>query len=123
MAIYSITWWGIGIAISKNSIKRFQIISTREILTISGVIFGLITAYFFIGLFNGLVSALFILFVNFIIGGSPYFYLLIYFMSAVIGLPMIYSLVRKINKNKVWTFFKLLACVSFMPVLFIKSWR
>ena len=173
--LYSIPWWGIGIAISTNSIKRFQIISAREILAIPGIIFGLIiaylseisgemflilsllfispllikkiptpekenkysggyfyninvllktnhnfkrlcTAYFFIGLSNGLTSVLFILFVNFIIGGSPYFYLLTYFMSAFIGLPVIYLLVSKINKNKVWALFMLLACISFMPV-------
>ena len=176
--LYSIPWWGIGIAISENSTIRFQIISVRELLAIPGVIFGLIIAYFlefsgeiflilsllyitplliktipipkkenrnsggyfhnislilktnhnfkklciayfFIGLSNGLTSVLFILFVSFIIGGNPYFYLLIYFMSAFIGLPVVYALVRKIKKNKVWALFMLLACISFMPVSFL----
>ncbi len=40
-------------------------------------------------------------------------------MSAFIGLPVIYALVRKIKKNKVWAIFMLLACISFVPVSFL----
>ena len=40
---FSIPWWSIGIAISQNSSKnRFKIVSFRELLTIPGIILGLI---------------------------------------------------------------------------------
>jgi len=178
---FSITWWSIGIAISKNSSKnRFKVVSFRELLTIPGIILGLIIAYysdlsgeiylitsllllspllikkipipkisiqekssyfynvklffkyntnfrnlclayFFIGLSNGITSILFILFVQYIIGGSPFYFLIIYFISAFIGLPFIYLLGTKYKKNKVWIVFIVLACVSFLPVYFLEN--
>ena len=60
-------------------------------------------SYFFIGLSNGVTSILFILFVEFIIGGSPQNFLSIYFISAFIGLPFVYMLASKYNKKKIWT--------------------
>ena len=179
--LFSIPWWSIGIAISENSSKnRFKIVSFRELLTIPGIILGLIItyysnlsgeiyliisllllspllikkipipniftqeknsyfdnvkllfkhnkdfrnlclSYFFIGLSNGITSILFILFVQYIIGGTPIFFLIIYFVSAFIGLPFIYLLGTKYKKNKVWIVFILLACVSFFPVYFLEN--
>ena len=178
---FLIPWWSIGIAISENSSKnRFKIVSSRELLTIPGIIFGLIItyfsdlsgaiyliislfllspllikkipipkisihekssyfynlklffkynqnfrnlclAYFFIGLSNGITSILFILFVQYIIGGSPFYFLIIYFISAFIGLPFIYLLGTKYKKDKVWIVFIVLACVSFLPVYFLEN--
>ena len=178
---FSITWWSIGIAISKNSSKnRFKVVSFRELLTIPGIILGLIIAYysdlsgeiylitsllllspllikkipipkisiqekssyfynvklffkyntnfrnlclayFFIGLSNGITSILFILFVQYIIGGSAFYFLIIYFVSAFIGLPFIYLLGTKYEKNKVWIVFIILACISFLPVYFLEN--
>ena len=57
-------------------------------------------SYFFIGLSNGVTSILFILFVEFIIGGSPQNFLSIYFISAFIGLPFVYMLASKYNKKE-----------------------
>ena len=178
---FSIPWWGIGIAISNhNSKDRFKVVSFRELLTIPGVILGIILinfsnisgeifllisilflsplfikkipipniynkkrlgyfsniknlfndninfknlciSYFFIGLSNGVTSILFILFVEFIIGGSPHNFLSIYFISAFIGLPFIYILASKYNKKRIWTFFILLACICFLPVVFLSN--
>ena len=178
---FSIPWWSIGIAISENSSKnRFKIVSFRELLTIPGIILGLIIAYysdssgeiyliislfllspllikkipipkisiqeknsyfyniqlffkynknfrnlclayFFIGLSNGITSILFILFVQYIIGGSAFYFLIIYFVSAFIGLPFIYLLGTKYKKNKVWIVFIILACISFLPVYFLEN--
>ena len=76
-------------------------------------------SYFFIGLSNGVTSILFILFVEFIIGGSPQNFLSIYFISAFIGLPFVYMLASKYNKKRIWTSFILLACICFLPVVFL----
>ena len=44
---FSIPWWSIGIAISEDSSQnRFKIVSFRELLTIPGIILGLIIAYY-----------------------------------------------------------------------------
>ena len=178
---FLIPWWSIGIAISENSSKnRFKIVSFRELLTIPGIILGLIIAYysdssgeiyliislfllspllikkipipkisiqeknsyfyniqlffkynknfrnlclayFFIGLSNGITSILFILFVQYIIAGSAFYFLIIYFVSAFIGLPFIYLLGTKYKKNKVWIVFIILACISFLPVYFLEN--
>ena len=78
-------------------------------------------SYFFIGLSNGVTSILFILFVEFIIGGSPKIFLSIYFISAFIGLPFVYMLASKYNKKRIWTSFILLACICFLPVVFLST--
>ena len=78
-------------------------------------------SYFFIGLSNGVTSILFILFVEFIIGGSPQNFLSIYFISAFIGLPFVYMLASKYNKKRIWTSFILLACICFFPVVFLAN--
>jgi Na+/melibiose symporter-like transporter len=78
-------------------------------------------SYFFIGLSNGVTSILFILFVEFIIGGSPQNFLSIYFISAFIGLPFVYMLASKYNKKRIWTSFILLACICFLPVVFLST--
>mgnify|MGYP001223457137 FL=1 len=78
-------------------------------------------SYFFIGLSNGVTSILFILFVEFIIGGSPQNFLSIYFISAFIGLPFVYMLATKYNKKRIWTSFILLACICFLPVVFLST--
>ena len=78
-------------------------------------------SYFFIGLSNGVTSILFILFVEFIIGGSPRNFLSIYFISAFIGLPFVYMLASKYNKKRIWTSFIILACICFLPVVFLSN--
>ena len=78
-------------------------------------------SYFFIGLSNGVTSILFILFVEFIIGGSPQTFLSIYFISAFIGLPFVYMLASKYNKKRIWTSFIILACICFLPVVFLSN--
>lgn len=78
-------------------------------------------SYFFIGLSNGVTSILFILFVEFIIGGSPKNFLSIYFISAFIGLPFVYILASKYNKKRIWTSFIILACICFLPVVFLSN--
>ena len=78
-------------------------------------------SYFFIGLSNGVTSILFILFVEFIIGGSPKNFLSIYFISAFMGLPFVYMLASKYNKKRIWTSFILLACICFLPVVFLSN--
>ena len=78
-------------------------------------------SYFFIGLSNGVTSILFILFVEFIIGGSPQNFLSIYFISAFIGLPFVYMLATKYNKKRIWTSFIILACICFLPVVFLSN--
>ena len=78
-------------------------------------------SYFFIGLSNGVTSILFILFVEFIIGGSPQNFLSIYFISAFIGLPFVYMLASKYNKKRIWTSFIILACICFSPVVFLSN--
>ena len=178
---FSIPWWSIGIYISGTSEQnRFKLISFRELLTIPGIILGLLiayfsnlsgeifliisllllspilikkipipksnikerysfffnikdlfetnknfrnlcAAYFFIGLSNGITSILFILFVENIIGVSPFNFLIIYFGSAFMGLPCIYFLGLKYSKQKVWSSFIILACISFMPVYFLSN--
>ena len=78
-------------------------------------------SYFFIGLSNGVTSILFILFVEFIIGGSPQNFLSIYFISAFIGLPFVYMLASKYNKKRIWTSFIILACICFLPVVLLSN--
>lgn len=78
-------------------------------------------SYFFIGLSNGVTSILFILFVEFIIDGSPQNFLSIYFISAFMGLPFVYMLASKYNKKRIWTSFILLACICFLPVVFLST--
>ena len=78
-------------------------------------------SYFFIGLSNGVTSILFILFVEFIVGGSPQNFLFIYFISAFMGLPFVYMLASKYNKKRIWTSFILLACICFLPVVFLSN--
>ena len=78
-------------------------------------------SYFFIGLSNGVTSILFILFVEFIIGGSPQNFLSIYFISAFMGLPFVYMLASKYNKKRIWTSFIFLACICFLPVVFLSN--
>ena len=78
-------------------------------------------SYFFIGLSNGVTSILFILFVEFIIGGSPQNFLSIYFISAFTGLPFIYMLAGKYNKKRIWISFIILACICFLPVVFLSN--
>ena len=78
-------------------------------------------SYFFIGLSNGVTSILFILFVEFIIGGSPQNFLSIYFISAFMGLPFVYMLASKYNKKRIWTSFIILACICFLPVVFLSN--
>ena len=75
-------------------------------------------SYFFIGLSNGVTSILFILFVEFIIGGSPQNFLSIYFISAFMGLPFVYMLASKYNKKRIWTSFIILACICFFLLFF-----
>ena len=79
-------------------------------------------SYFFIGLSNGVTSILFILFVEFIIGGSPQNFLSIYFISAFMGLPFVYILASKYNKKRIWTLFIILACICFLPVVFLSNY-
>ena len=78
-------------------------------------------SYFFIGLSNGVTSILFILFVEFIIVGSPQNFLSIYFISAFMGLPFVYMLASKYNKKRIWTSFIILACICFLPVVFLSN--
>ena len=78
-------------------------------------------SYFFIGLSNGVTSILFILFVEFIVGGSPQNFLFIYFISAFMGLPFVYMLASKYNKKRIWTSFIILACICFLPVVFLSN--
>ena len=78
-------------------------------------------SYFFIGLSNGITSILFILFVEFIIGGSSQNFLSIYFISAFMGLPFVYMLASKYNKKRIWTSFIILACICFLPVVFLSN--
>ena len=78
-------------------------------------------SYFFIGLSNGVTSILFILFVEFIIVGSPKNFLSIYFISAFMGLPFVYMLASKYNKKKIWTSVIILACICFLPVVFLSN--
>ena len=78
-------------------------------------------SYFFIGLSNGVTSILFILFVEFIIEGSPQNFLSIYFISAFMGLPFVYMLASKYNKKRIWTSFIILACICFLPVVFLSN--
>ena len=78
-------------------------------------------SYFFIGLSNGVTSILFILFVELIIAGSPQNFLSIYFISAFMGLPFVYMLASKYNKKRIWTSFIILACICFLPVVFLSN--
>ena len=79
----------------------------------------LIISYFFIGLSNGITSILFVLYVNFIVGGQAYIYLLIYFISAFAGLPIIVYLGIHFGKKNVWISSMILTCLFFTPVFFI----
>ena len=173
--IFSLSWWSMGIAISKNSLTRLKIISVREGFAIPGVIFGglapfifensgaafflvsllllapiflkgapiprkknnnksflsliksllkknnnfknLLKAYFFLGLSNGLTSVLFILFVSYIVGGRPYIYLFVYFMSAFLGIPIVSYLGANYGKRKIWMLGMILSCFFFFPVV------
>lgn len=82
----------------------------------------LITAWFVNGLANGLPAALFLLYLTHGLGAAPDrqpLFILAYFVSAMIGLPLWYRLSLKLGKHRAWCCAMGAACLAFGLVPFL----
>ena len=105
------------IQIKKNFKNKGFLFLIKSLLKENSNFKNLLKAYFFLGLSNGLTSVLFILFVSYIIGGKPYVYLFVYFISAFLGIPIVSYLGANYGKRKIWMLGMILSCVFFCPVV------
>ena len=105
------------IPIKKNFKNKGFLFLIKSLLKENSNFKNLLKAYFFLGLSNGLTSVLFILFVSYIIGGKPYVYLFVYFISAFLGIPIVSYLGANYGKRKIWMLGMILSCIFFCPVV------
>ena len=54
---------------------------------------------------------------SYIIGGKPYVYLFVYFISAFLGIPIVSYLGANYGKRKIWMLGMILSCFFFCPVV------
>lgn len=81
----------------------------------------LLVAFFFNGLANGLPATLFLFYVARVLGAEaaqgPL--LVLYFLCGVIGVPFWLWLSRRIGKHRTWCLAMVMACLGFLPALFL----
>lgn len=83
----------------------------------------LLLPYFINSLANALPATLFILFVTHVLQAKEQtgLLLLIYFVSAMIGLPCWYLISKKLDKSRTWSIALIIAIASFLTVPFLSA--
>jgi len=84
----------------------------------------LLLSHFINGLANGFPPALFVFYVNSVLK-SPEFtgiLLFLYFLGALVGVPLWIFISSKLDKHKVWCYAMIYACFIFIFVLFLKEY-
>jgi Na+/melibiose symporter-like transporter len=81
----------------------------------------LITAYFFNGLANGLPATLFLFYVGRKLEAEAMQgpLLIGYFLCGVLGVPIWLHLAARFGKHRTWCFAMILACLAFVPAVFL----
>jgi Na+/melibiose symporter-like transporter len=81
----------------------------------------LITAYFFNGLANGLPATLFLFYVGRKLEAEALQgpLLIGYFLCGVLGVPLWLRLAARFGKHRTWCFAMTLACLAFLPAVFL----
>ncbi len=84
----------------------------------------LLFSHFINGLANGLPPALFVFYVNSVLK-SPEFtgiLLFLYFLGALVGVPLWIFISNKLDKHKVWCYAMIYSCFIFIFVLFLEEY-
>jgi len=81
----------------------------------------LVSAYFINGIAYGLPATLFLLYVEHILGRADWTWILliIYFASAILGLPVWLAISRRIGKRKTWIIAMAMAAAGFWPTVLL----
>lgn len=82
----------------------------------------LLFAWFINGLANGIPAALFLIYLQFALGADEEqraFFILIYFLAAVLAIPVWPRLVRVADKHRIWCLAMAGACIAFAAVPFL----
>jgi glycoside/pentoside/hexuronide:cation symporter, GPH family len=81
----------------------------------------LVLAYLINGLANGLPVTLFLMFVSdkLQLGDKAGLFLVVYFMSGLVGMPFWLQVAKLTSKHRSWCYAMLLTCVVFIPAPFI----
>ena len=84
----------------------------------------LLLSHFINGLANGFPPALFVFYVNSILKSSEFtgILLFLYFLGALLGVPLWIFISSKLDKHKVWCYAMIYACFIFIFVLFLKEY-
>jgi len=103
-----------------NNLNIFEIFSS---LQKQELMRKLLFSHFINGLANGLPPALFVFFVNSILKSPELtgFLLFLYFLGALMGVPLWIFLSSKYDKHRVWCCAMIYACFIFMFVLFLEE--
>ena len=103
-----------------NNLNIFEIFSS---LQKQELMRKLLFSHFINGLANGLPPALFVFFVNSILKSPELtgFLLFLYFLGALMGVPLWVFLSSKFDKHRVWCCAMIYACFIFMFVLFLEE--
>ena len=119
---FLVTMWKLNVNSVVHSIN-FSFKKLKNIYQTSQSIKLLQLGYFFNNLANAIPATLFLLFIESVIKAQEFssHILILYFFSGVIALPFWMMLSRKIGKKRVWVLSIILACLSFIFVIFLKE--
>jgi GPH family glycoside/pentoside/hexuronide:cation symporter len=108
---------------SNNKNNNFNIFEIFSSLQKQELMRKLLFSHFINGLANGLPPALFVFFVNSILKSPELtgFLLFLYFLGALMGVPLWVFLSSKYDKHRVWCCAMIYACFIFMFVLFLEE--
>lgn len=109
--------------LSNNKNNNFNIFEIFSSLQKQELMRKLLFSHFINGLANGLPPALFVFFVNSILKSPELtgFLLFLYFLGALMGVPLWVFLSSKYDKHRVWCCAMIYACFIFMFVLFLEE--
>lgn len=109
--------------LSNNINNNFNIFEIFSSLQKQELMRKLLFSHFINGLANGLPPALFVFFVNSILKSPELtgFLLFLYFLGALMGVPLWVFLSSKYDKHRVWCCAMIYACFIFMFVLFLEE--
>ncbi|SCA56555.1 Major facilitator superfamily transporter [Candidatus Terasakiella magnetica] len=114
--VFTLSLWQVPEGRTVQKIEKFSFPSNNK------VFLRVLSAWFLNGLANGLPAVCLPLFLTYILGATEETkanLLFVYFLFAILGIPLWLSLAKRFSKHKVWCISMLGACVVFAGVPFL----